>query len=60
MIGPILVTLLVAAIVITFITIVNRMLRSDENWNESNGVKPNVKAMVVPASGWSPVSRAHA
>ena len=59
MIGPILVTLLVAIIVGSFIAIVNRMLRSDEHWNESNEVKPNVKA-TVPASNWAPASAAHA
>ena len=59
MIGPILITLLVVVIVSSFITIVNRMLRSDEHWNEPNEVKPNVKA-AVPASSWSPASPAHA
>ena len=59
MIGPILVTLLVAVIVCSYMTIVNRMLRSDENWNESKEVKPNVKT-AVPASSWAPSSPAHA
>jgi hypothetical protein len=57
MIGPILVTLLVAVIVSSFIAIVNRMLRSDENWNESKEMKPNVKT-AVPVSSWSPAARA--
>jgi hypothetical protein len=59
MIGPILVTLLVAAIVGSFITVVNRMLRSDEHWNESSQLKPKVKA-IVPASSWTPATPAHA
>jgi hypothetical protein len=59
MIGPILVTLLVAVIVSSYILIVNRMLRSDEHWSESNQVKPNVKA-TVPASSWTPATPAHA
>ncbi|HEY0549128.1 MAG TPA: hypothetical protein VGF13_05965 [Verrucomicrobiae bacterium] len=43
MIGAILVTLLVAAIVGSYMTIVNRMLRSDEHWSESNQVRPAMK-----------------
>ena len=44
MIGDILVTLLVAAIVVGYMTIVNRMLRSDKHWSESNMVKSPAKA----------------
>lgn len=42
MIGEILVALFVAAIVGSYMTLVNRMLRSDEYWSESNMVKPPV------------------
>lgn len=40
MIGVLFVILLVAAIVGTYMVIVNRMLRSDENWSESNQMQP--------------------
>jgi len=61
MIGPILVTLLVAVIVGSFITVVNRMLRSDEYWNEAKDLTPSVKAVepTAPASSWKPAP-AHA
>ena len=35
MFGAIVVTLIVAVIVVGYMLIVNRMLRSDENWNDS-------------------------
>jgi hypothetical protein len=44
MIGAIVVTLIVYAIVAAYIGIVNRMLRSDEYWSESNQVKAPRKA----------------
>lgn len=43
MIGEIVVVLLVAAIVGSYMTLVNRMLRSDEHWSESNMVKAVAK-----------------
>ncbi len=39
MIGEIVVALFVAAIVGSYMTLVNRMLRSDEYWSESSMVK---------------------
>lgn len=45
MIGDILVTLLVAAIVVGYMTIVSRMLRSAEQWSESNAVQPVAKPL---------------
>ncbi len=36
MIAVFLVLLLVMVIVVSYIALVNRMLRSDENWSESN------------------------
>ena len=39
MIGAIVVTLIVYAIVTIYMGIVNRMLRTDEYWSESNQVK---------------------
>jgi hypothetical protein len=47
MIGAIVVTLIVYAIVAAFIGIVNRMLRSDEYWSESNQVKAPRKAVAT-------------
>ena len=44
MFGAVIVFAVVVAIVATYIFIVNRLLRSDENWSESNMVKPAVKA----------------
>ena len=44
MIGDILVTLLVAEIVGSYMALVNGMLRSDEYWSESNMVKSPAKA----------------
>ena len=43
MIGEIVVALFVAAIVGSYMTLVNRMLRSDEYWSESNMVKSPAK-----------------
>ena len=59
MIGEILVTLLVAAIVVGYMTIVNRMLHSDKHWSESNQVKP-VAITAVPAFHCATASPAHA
>jgi hypothetical protein len=59
MIGTMLVTLLVAAIVSSYMTIVNRMLRTDEHWSESNQLRPATKpaaALRYPVTG----SLAHA
>ena len=39
MIGPILVTLLVVAIVVSYMTIVIRTLRADEHWSEWDHAK---------------------
>ena len=47
MIGAIVVTLIVFAIVGSYMTIVNRMLRSDEHWDESNAAPAVAKAPVV-------------
>ena len=44
MIGEIVVTLIVAAIVGSYMTLVNGMLRSDEYWSESNMVQSPAKA----------------
>ena len=43
MLGPILVTLLVAVIVVSYITLVNRMLRTDKHWHETDMLKPTPK-----------------
>jgi len=59
MIGTILVTLLVAAIVGSYMTIVNRVLRSDEHWSESHMMKPGAKA-TTPAYACAAASLAHA
>jgi hypothetical protein len=40
MIGAILVTLLVAVLVVSYMLLVNRMLRTDEHWRETDMVKP--------------------
>ena len=40
MLGPVIVALVVFVLVASYIGIVNRMLRSDENWSESNQLKP--------------------
>jgi hypothetical protein len=59
MIGAIVVTLVVFAIVGSYMAIVNRMLRSDEHWNESNIVRPAAQAS---SAGYSSLaaSPAHA
>lgn len=51
MIDEIVVALFVAAIVGSYMTLVNRMLRSDEYWSESNMVKSPAKAVVPPHYG---------
>lgn len=48
MFGAVIVFAVVVAIVATYILVVNRLLRSDENWSESNLVKPAVKAPALP------------
>jgi hypothetical protein len=40
MIGPTIVFLFAAGFVAAYILIVNRMLRTDENWSESNQLAP--------------------
>jgi hypothetical protein len=47
MIGPILVTLVVYTIVVSFLVILNRMLRSDENWNDPTAVQPKAAPVRV-------------
>ena len=59
MIGAIVVTLVVYAIVGAYMAIVNRMLRSDQHWNESNIVRPVTKPSAVGYPGLT-VSPAHA
>ena len=46
MFGAIVVTLVVSAIVGSYMAIVNRMLRSDEHWSESSQITPAPKATV--------------
>lgn len=48
MIGEIVVVLIVAAIVGSYMTLVNGMLRSDEYWSESSMVKSYAKAAPAP------------
>jgi hypothetical protein len=43
MIGPTIVFLCAVSLVASYIFMVNRMLRTDENWSESNQIKPNAK-----------------
>ncbi len=43
MIGEIIVALFVAALVGSYMTLVNQMLRSDEYWSESNMVRSPAK-----------------
>ena len=43
MIGPTIVFLGVVSLVAAYIFTVNRWLRTDENWAESNQIKPNTK-----------------
>ena len=59
MIGAIAVTLVVFSIVGAYMAIVNRMLRSDENWSESNIVRPVMKTSAVGYPGLT-ISPAHA
>ena len=50
MIGPSIVILFVILIVATFLTIVNRLLRSDEHWKQGLAPQPQVKANAAPAA----------
>ena len=59
MIGAIVVTLIVYAIVASYMGIVNRMLRADEYWSESNQVKLAMKTAPSLPSGLA-VSPVHA
>ncbi|HWN93544.1 MAG TPA: hypothetical protein VNT99_00810 [Methylomirabilota bacterium] len=59
MIVAILVSLIVFAIVGSYMAIVNRMLRSDEQWSEPNMVKPAAKA-AAPLHYGARHSEAHA
>ena len=43
MIGPTIVFLCAASLVAAYIFMVNRLLRIDENWSESNQIKPGTK-----------------
>lgn len=59
MIGAILVTLLVAVIVVSYMTLVNRMLRTDKHWHETDMVKPTLKT-TTPRSYGAKMSEARA
>ena len=59
MIGPIIITLFVVAIVVGYMVIVNRMLRTDEYWNEANQAEPARKT-AAPADRRMTSSLAHA
>jgi hypothetical protein len=48
MIGAIVVTLIVYVIVGSYMAIVNRMLRTDEHWHESDMVQPVAEAAAAP------------
>jgi hypothetical protein len=50
MIGPSIVVLFVILIVATFLTIVNRLLRSDEHWNQGSVPVPPAKTNSTPAA----------
>lgn len=43
MIGPTIVFLCAASLVVTYIVVVNRMLRKDENWSDPTAFKPLAK-----------------
>jgi hypothetical protein len=52
MIGPTIVFLFAAGLVAAYILIVNRMLRTDENWSESNQLAPQpARARVSAPTG---------
>jgi len=53
MIGPTIVFLVAASLVVAYILTVNRMLRTDENWSESNmpTVKPTPRTKTAAPSG---------
>jgi hypothetical protein len=43
MIGPTIVFLCAVSLVAIYMSIVNHLLRTDENWSESNQIKPSTK-----------------
>jgi hypothetical protein len=43
MIGPTIVFLCAVSLIATYMSIVNHLLRTDENWSESNQIKPSAK-----------------
>ena len=53
MIGPTIVFLCAVSLVATYMFIVNRLLRTDENWSESNQIKPSAEqeTNALPISG---------
>ena len=59
MFGAILVFAFVVALVATYIFTINRLLRTDEHWSESNLVKPATKT-VAPRHYGVTASPAHA
>ena len=59
MFGPILVFAAAVALVATYIFTVNRLLRTDEHWSESNQMKPATKN-AAPAHYGITTSPAHA
>jgi hypothetical protein len=59
MIGAILVTLLVAVLVVSYMVLVNRMLRTDEYWRETDMVKPS-PTTAMPRSFSAKMSEARA
>lgn len=59
MFGPILVFAVAVALVATYMFTVNRLLRTDEHWSESNQVKPATKT-AAPAHYGMTASPAHA
>jgi predicted LPLAT superfamily acyltransferase len=50
MIGAIVVTLVVYTIVVSFLVVANRMLRSDENWIDPTAVQPAAAAVTVKSA----------
>ena len=46
MIGPTIVFAIAVALVASYILLVNRLLRTDENWSESNMIKAEPKREV--------------
>jgi len=59
MIGAILVFVVAVALVATYIFAVNRFLRTDEHWSESNQMKPVAKT-AAPVHYGVTASPAHA